>query len=44
MKRNLVADYLVAAGKVPVTSSLTGRVREALGLPESAVVEGVRPG
>ncbi|MFC4071838.1 hypothetical protein [Actinoplanes subglobosus] len=39
-----VADYLVAAGKVPVTSSLTGQVREALGLPESAVVEGVSPG
>jgi hypothetical protein len=39
-----VADYLAAARKVPVTSSLTGQVREAPGLPESAVVKGVSPG
>lgn len=43
-RADTVADYLVAAGKVPVTSSLTGKVREVFGLPESTVVEGVSPG
>ncbi|WP_433727524.1 hypothetical protein ACQP2Y_12630 [Actinoplanes sp. CA-051413] len=38
-----VVEYLAAAGEVPVTSSLTGQVRQALGLPESAVVSGVAP-
>ncbi len=38
-----VADYLAAAGQVPVTTSLTGDVRKALGLPESAVVTGATP-
>ncbi|MCA2211570.1 hypothetical protein [Jidongwangia harbinensis] len=38
-----VAEYLAAVGEVPVTSSLTGQVRQALGLPESAVVPGVSP-
>jgi len=38
-----VADYLAAAAQVPVTSSLTGDVRKALGLPEGAVVTGATP-
>ncbi|MFC7532452.1 hypothetical protein [Actinoplanes sp. GCM10030250] len=38
-----VAEYLAAAREVPVTSSLTSHLREALGLPESAVVKGVSP-
>ncbi|MEU4155374.1 hypothetical protein [Actinoplanes sp. NPDC026670] len=36
-----VTDYLAAARKVPVTSSLTVQVRTALGLPESPIVKGV---
>jgi hypothetical protein len=38
-----VADYLTAAEQVPVTTSLTGDVRKALGLPEGAVVTGATP-
>ncbi|MBL7258954.1 hypothetical protein [Paractinoplanes lichenicola] len=38
-----VADYLAAASEVPVTTSLTGDVRKALGLPEGAVVTGATP-
>ncbi|WP_212986534.1 hypothetical protein [Actinoplanes auranticolor] len=38
-----VAEYLEAAREVAVTSSLTGQVRQALGLPEAAVVPGVSP-
>jgi hypothetical protein len=38
-----VAEYLAAAVQVPVTTSLTGDVRKALGLPEAPVVEGATP-
>jgi hypothetical protein len=38
-----VAEYLAAAREVPVTSSLTAQVRQALGLPEAAVVPGLTP-
>lgn len=38
-----VSSYLAAAGEVPVTTSLTGEVRKALGLPKSAVVTGATP-
>jgi len=38
-----VSAYLIAAGQVPVTTRLTGYVREALGLPEGAVVTGATP-
>jgi uncharacterized lipoprotein NlpE involved in copper resistance len=40
---NTVTAYLVAAAQVPVTTGLTGDVREALGLPEGAVVTGAVP-
>lgn len=42
-KASTVAQYLTAAADVPVTTSLTGNVRKALGLPEGAVVEGATP-
>jgi hypothetical protein len=38
-----LAEYLTAAGQVPVTSTLTGKVRQALSLPEAPVVEGATP-
>jgi hypothetical protein len=42
-KAGTVADYLAAARQVPVTTTLTGDVRKALGLPESSVVQGATP-
>jgi hypothetical protein len=38
-----LSGYVVAAGRVPVTTSVTGDVRRALGLPEAPVVEGATP-
>ncbi|TQS45900.1 hypothetical protein [Cryptosporangium phraense] len=38
-----VDEYIAAAQQVPVTTTLTAKVRESLGLPEGTTVRGVNP-